>query len=130
MKGKKVVVTPHKTEFEILTKQEPTLKNITKTAKEYNITIQLKGNIDTISDCENIKLNETGTPAMTVGGTGDVLAGVVSGLMSKGLIPYNAARLGAFITGFAGELAFKEKSYGLLPEDVIEKIPTVFNQFL
>lgn len=67
---------------------------------------------------------------MTVGGTGDVLTGVVAGLMAQKASPFAAARIGAFTAGLAGDLAFEEKSYGLLATDVIEKIPFVLRRYL
>lgn len=99
-------------------------------AEKIGFTILLKGKIDIISNGKFIRLNKTGNSAMTVGGTGDVLAGICSGLLAKGLTPFDAARLSAFINGYAGDLAFKEKSYGLLATDVIEKIHEVLKIFL
>jgi NAD(P)H-hydrate epimerase len=62
---------------------------------------------------------------MTVVGTGDVLTGIVAALLAKGLSPFNAARLGAYINGSAGDICFGRKSYGLLATDVIEAVPEV-----
>jgi NAD(P)H-hydrate epimerase len=62
---------------------------------------------------------------MTVGGTGDVLAGICVGLLSKGVEPFDAARIAAFTNGAAGDLAFNDQCYGLLATDVIENIPSV-----
>ena len=67
---------------------------------------------------------------MTVGGTGDVLAGIVGGLLSKGIESFNAARIGAFLNGSAGNYAFTKKSYGLIATDIIEEIPNVFKKYL
>ena len=67
---------------------------------------------------------------MTVGGTGDVLAGIIGALLSKGVEPFNAARMGIFINGAAGNLAFEKYSYGLIATDVIEQIPNVFKKYL
>jgi NAD(P)H-hydrate epimerase len=83
-----------------------------------------------MSDGRFVKLNRTGNDAMTVGGTGDVLTGVVAGLMAQGASPFAAARIGAFMSGLAGDLAFEEKSYGLLATDVIHKIPFVLRRYL
>jgi NAD(P)H-hydrate epimerase len=60
-----------------------------------------------------------------VGGTGDALAGVVAALLAKGMTPFDAARLGARLTGEAGERAAAEKSWGLLATDVVEALPYV-----
>jgi len=67
---------------------------------------------------------------MTVGGTGDVLAGIVGALLSKGVEPFNAARIGAFLNGAAGNIAFEKKSYGLVATDIIEEIPHVLKKYL
>ncbi|MDI6887804.1 MAG: NAD(P)H-hydrate dehydratase, partial [Candidatus Thermoplasmatota archaeon] len=72
----------------------------------------------------------TGNEAMTVGGTGDVLAGIVAALLAKKVEPFKAACMGSFINGYAGDLVFKEKSYSLLATDIIEKIPMVLKEFL
>jgi len=67
---------------------------------------------------------------MTVGGTGDVLAGIVGALLSKGVKPFDAARIGAFLNGAAGNIAFEKKSYGLIATDIIEEIPRVLKKYL
>mgnify|MGYP000521758670 CR=1 FL=1 len=127
----KVVITPHAGEFAILFKEKLSenllergelVRNI---AKKYEITILLKGHVDVISDGKEVKYNMTGNPGMTVGGTGDVLSGIVAALMAQGAEPFQAACAGAFISGKAGDLALEEKGYELLATDVIEKIPDV-----
>jgi NAD(P)H-hydrate epimerase len=67
---------------------------------------------------------------MTGAGTGDVLSGSVAALLSKGLSTMEAASLGAFLTGKAGEYAFADKSYGLIATDLIEEIPHVLRDNL
>ena len=67
---------------------------------------------------------------MTVGGTGDVLAGIIGALLSKGVGPFNAIRIAAFLNGAAGNNVFTKKSYGLLATDVIEEIPHVLKKYL
>ena len=87
-------------------------------------TILLKGAIDIISDGQNIRLNQTGTSAMTVGGTGDVLAGVCGALLCH-LSGYHAASLGAWIIGSAGEEIEKSRGLGLLATDLLDVIPSI-----
>jgi NAD(P)H-hydrate epimerase len=89
-------------------------------------TLLLKGNIDIITDGKQIKLNRTGNPGMTVGGTGDVLAGITGALLARGLTPFSAARAAAFINGYTGDLAWKKFGYGLTATDIIELIPQCF----
>ncbi len=67
---------------------------------------------------------------MTVGGTGDVLAGIIGALLSKGVEPFNAMRIAAFLNGEAGNEGFKKKSYGLLATDIIEEIPGILKKYL
>ena len=77
-----------------------------------------------------MRSNGTGTPGMTVGGTGDVLAGLVAGLISKGMGRFDGACLGAYISGAAGELAFADHSYGMSATDVIDNIGKVLKEGL
>jgi len=136
IKNKKGVVTPHRNEFKRLTGAklsddvDKNVKMVERFARKTRMTILLKGSIDIISNGRKTKLNRTGNPGMSVGGTGDVLSGIVGGLLAKNVSSFNAAKMAAFINGFAGDLAFKEKSYSLLATDVIEKIPEVLKRFL
>ncbi len=123
------VLTPHRGEFEMLVSGQG-YKDIEKKSKEFarenKVTVLVKGKIDHVTDGENHKRNDFGNEGMTVGGTGDILSGVVGALMSKGLSPLKAARVGVFMTCYSGDKAFKERSWGLVPEDIIEKIPESF----
>ena len=136
LRGKSGVITPHEGEFKKLTgKSVPAeIKRRSQTVREaaskLGLTILLKGPVDVISDGSFVKLNRVHNEAMTVGGTGDVLTGIVSGFMAQKAKPFAAARMGAFTAGFAGNLAFDEKSYGLLATDVIWKIPLVLRRYL
>lgn len=121
-----VVLTPHRREFQRL--------GGTCCANELsariNATVLRKGHEDEISDGRRTRLNRTGTSAMTGAGTGDVLAGCVASLLSKGLTPFDSACLGAYICGKAGERAFEDKSYGLIATDIVEEIPHVLRDGL
>ena len=94
------------------------------------VTILLKGPIDILNDGDKTKLNIVHNEAMTVGGTGDVLAGIVGAMLSKGVDPFNAVSIAAFLNGEAGNQAFSKKSYGLLATDIIEEIPYVLKKYL
>ena len=134
--GKKAVITPHSREFKALTGKtladtpEERASAVRDAAKSLGVTILLKGPVDIVSDGDRVKYNYTGNPGMTVGGTGDVLCGIVAGLISKGMAPYDAARLAAFVNGRAGDLAFAVKSYGLTAVDVADNIGRVLAEFL
>jgi hydroxyethylthiazole kinase-like uncharacterized protein yjeF len=130
------VVTPHSREFtelsgihlsENLLIRRDTVELWTN---EHNITTLLKGPTDIISNGEYTKFNTIHNPAMTVGGTGDVLAGITGALVAKGILPFNAARIAAFINGAAGNIAFNQRSYGLIASDIIQEIPTVLKNYL
>ena len=137
LKGKRGVITPHAGEFKKLTGKsvpsddlEKRAAMVKEAAARTNMTILLKGPIDVISDGTYVKLNRVHNEAMTVGGTGDVLTGIVAGLIGQRATPYAAARIGAFTCGLAGNLAFEERSYGLLATDIIEKIPFVLRRYV
>ncbi|KON32748.1 hypothetical protein AC477_02515 [miscellaneous Crenarchaeota group-1 archaeon SG8-32-1] len=87
----------------------------------------MKGPVDIISDGIQTKFNFTGNAAMTVGGTGDVLSGIVGGLLAMGIEAFDAAVAGAFINGAAGDFVAIEKGYHMLPTDLLEWIPAVMD---
>jgi NAD(P)H-hydrate epimerase len=128
---KNMVVTPHEREFQELTGKkvpadiEARSKLVSEQSKALKATILLKGPIDVVADGKRLKLNETGNPAMSHGGTGDSLCGVVAALLAKKMDTFDAARVAAFMNGRAGDFAFAEKSYGLLATDVVEALPRV-----
>lgn len=136
IENSKTIITPHAQEFKELTgidlskDIDDKIRIVKKWANELGVTILLKGFIDILSDGKDVKLNKIHNEAMTVGGTGDVLAGIIGALLSKGIEPFNVVRIAAFLNGEAGNEAFNKKSYGLLATDVIEEIPTVFKRYL
>jgi len=136
LKNSKTIVTPHSGEFKELTgvklKEDINTRKseVEKQANKLGITILLKGPIDVISDGKQTKLNDIHNPSMTVGGTGDVLAGICVSLLSKGVEPFNAARIAAFLNGSAGNISFDKKSYGLIATDIIDNIPTVLKKYI
>jgi len=128
-----MVLTPHAGEHAILTgkKLPENLKEkvseVQKTAEELGAIILLKGPVDIISDEKHFKLNFTGNPGMTVGGTGDVLSGIVAAFLAQQIDPFEAAVAGAFVNGAAGDFVFQEKGYHMVATDLIQKIPQVLN---
>ncbi len=136
IENSKTIITPHAQEFQKLTgialseDIDDRIRIIKKWASELGVTIFLKGHIDILSDGKDIKLNQVHNEAMTVGGTGDVLAGIIGALLSKGIEQFNVVRIAAFLNGEAGNEAFNKKSYGLLATDIIEEIPTVLKRYL
>lgn len=136
LKGLRGVVTPHAGEFTLLTGEklpddvEGRSKAVRSWAKRLDMTILLKGQLDIVSDGNMLKLNRTGNPGMTVGGTGDVLTGIVGGLLARKLSPFNAARIGAITNGYSGDLAFAELGYSIGPMDVACKITDTLKKFV
>jgi len=125
------VLTPHAREFTRLGgSKQLTPEAVDVLAQKFNATVLLKQPVDIISDGQRHKLNRTGNPRMAVGGTGDVLAGIVAGLMAKGVEPYNAARMGAYLSGAAGDLAFGRLGQSMTATDVIACIPTALERCL
>ena len=128
-----LVLTPHAGEYRLLTNKklpmdfETRVEDVRKTARKLKAVILLKGHVDVISDGERVKLNFAGNPGMTVGGTGDVLSGVVGAFLAQGADPFEAAVAGAFINGAAGDFVQGEKGYHMVPTDLIEWIPRVMD---
>ena len=128
------IVTPHAGEFKRLfgtepgsTKQEMT-SNVHRLAKEHGITIVLKGWINIISDGEQLAAIKRSTPAMTVGGSGDVLSGLTAGLLAK-MKPFDASVVAIYVNGLAGNLAFKRAGLHIIATDLIDMLPRVMKQF-
>ncbi len=127
------VLTPHAGEYSILAgKKLPGIldrkvADVQKTSASLNAVVLLKGRVDIVSDGKRFKLNFTGNPGMTVGGTGDVLTGVVGAFLAQRVDPYDAAVAGAFVNGAAGDFVFQEKGAHMVASDLINWIPHVLN---
>ncbi len=125
---KNVIITPHAGEIKRLSgadvpeDENVKLDFVRNFALENRLTVLLKGRVDIISDGAEVRASRTGNAGMTVGGTGDVLAGLTGALFAKH-DAFPAACAAAFINGAAGDLAFQEFGYGLLATDVIDHIP-------
>jgi ADP-dependent NAD(P)H-hydrate dehydratase len=133
--NKNVVVTPHAGEFKRLFGIVPSdsknerIKLVETKAKEFGITVLLKGATDVVSDGTTTYLNEKKTPAMTVGGTGDVLSGLVAGLLSNNRNPLESAAAATFINGLAGKSAQKRLGLHMTSMDLLDEIPSVMKPF-
>ena len=127
-----MVLTPHMGEFKSLFSEQipqkltDKIETIREASKKSNSTIILKGSVDIIVYKDEIKLNSTGNPGMTVGGTGDCLAGLIGGLIAQGHAQFEASFLGAYINGRAGDLASFGMGYHFTATDLIEYIPQAF----
>jgi NAD(P)H-hydrate epimerase len=118
------VLTPHRGEFrKIFKKQlsgdvEKDAQIVSEVAAKWKTTIVLKGQKDIISNGKITKFNKTGHPGMTVGGTGDVLTGIIGALLAVIDNPFLVSCLGVYISGAAGELAAKDYGDGLMASDI------------
>ena len=127
------VLTPHAREFQVLTGKElpSTLadkeRKVAKIAAKLTAVVLLKGHTDIISDGRRVRLNFTGNPGMTVGGTGDVLSGIVGALLAKNHDPFEAAVAGAFICGAAGDFVKRAKGYHMVATDLLRWIPKMMD---
>jgi ADP-dependent NAD(P)H-hydrate dehydratase / NAD(P)H-hydrate epimerase len=127
----KLILTPHPGEMARLLGQpiEAVQKNRKKTAVEtaklLNCVVVLKGHQTIVADSQGASyINKTGNPGMASGGVGDVLTGLIAGIVAQGANPFKAAVAGVYLHGLAGDLAVKEKGeYGMIASDLVEKIP-------
>ena len=116
------ILTPHRGEFRMLYGAEPDEKAVGALAKKTGAIILAKGSVDFISDGKNVYSNKTGTPYMTTGGTGDVLAGVCAAILARGTNSFEAACAAAYIIGLAGEAAAKKFGDGLVGSDLLVEL--------
>jgi len=135
IRGANAVVTPHAKEFERLfgvhlpDGLDERVEAVSGEAKKAGVTVLLKGPTDVISDGERTALNDTHTPAMTVGGTGDVLTGITAGLLAKRMPPFEAACAAAYINGAAGVEAVKQLGFHITASDVANQIANVMKKY-
>ncbi|WP_406533351.1 NAD(P)H-hydrate dehydratase [Methanobrevibacter sp.] len=141
-----IILTPHIFEFKSFFNVEDDLKldidsydfrkvdeNITEfqqIARGIKGTVIVKGQYDLILQGTKFRINKSGNPGMTVGGTGDALAGIVTGLLSQGLNTFDCACLGVFINGLAGDMAYDEKGNGFSATDLVSYIGGVIKDGL
>ncbi|MFB6129877.1 MAG: NAD(P)H-hydrate dehydratase [Salinigranum sp.] len=114
------IVTPDDNEIDQIESAYDTLEAF---SRETDAVVVATGAEDRILHGEERWTNDTGTAGLTVAGTGDTLAGIVGALVGRGLDRVEAARLGPWILGRAGELAAEEYGAGIVATDVVERIP-------
>lgn len=128
LRGRKLptILTPHDGEFARLggVIGEDRMSAAAALAEELGCVVLLKGHETCITDGTDGYLNPTGNPGMAVGGSGDVLAGVITALLGVGLPPLEAAACGAWLHGAAGDRCAAELGqYGMLPTDMLSALP-------
>jgi NAD(P)H-hydrate epimerase len=136
IKGKNVVVTPHSGEFyrlfgeEIPHEKKLKINFIEKIARKYSVTILLKGQTDIISNGIKTFLNsKTDSCAMTVGGTGDVLSGIISGLLSRNRNSLESSAAAAYLNGLAGKFVQRKIGIHMVATDLIDVLPYISKPF-
>jgi NAD(P)H-hydrate epimerase len=103
----------------------------TEFAREHRTVLALKGAGTVVTDGQQAYVNPTGNPGMATGGTGDVLTGMVAGLLCQGLPPFDALQLAVFMHGLAGDLGAQDKGeLSLTAEDLLERVPAAFQVFM
>ena len=120
------IVTPHDVEFTRLggNISVDRVESAAALAIDLGCIVLLKGHETVITDGKVCYTNKTGNPGMAVGGSGDVLAGIIVSLLGQGISPLEAAACGAWLHGAAGDLcAEKLGQYGMLPSDMVEALP-------
>jgi len=135
--GCRCVLTPHAGEFKRLYGLEPgssleeRVKNVADVSGRHRVVTLLKGVVDVISNGSETVVNRKPptAAAMTVGGTGDVLTGVVAGFLAKGVAPMSAAVAAAVANGLAGVAAAGKKGLHITAEDLLEHLPHVLKEY-
>ena len=128
LRGRKypTILTPHDGEFVRIggSVDGDRMHSCAEFSKEWNCIVLLKGHRTCISDGQTHYRNTTGNPGMATGGSGDVLAGIITALLGQGIAPLEAAACGAWLHGAAGDLcAAQMGQYGMLPTDMLNVLP-------
>lgn len=130
------VLTPHPGEMARLIARTKGFirKDRKKVAKDfaakYNVTLVLKGHRTVVAGPSGkIYVNKTGNPGMASGGMGDVLTGIIASLIGQGFSAFDAAKIGVYVHGSAGDIAAKEKGQpSLIATDLLNKLPDVLRK--
>ena len=128
LRGRKAptILTPHDGEFTRIGGSigDDRMDSAAAFARKWNCVLLLKGHRTCITDGVTHYRNTTGNPGMAVGGSGDVLAGIIVSLLGQGIAPLEAAACGAWLHGAAGDLCAAEiGQYGMLPTDMLNVLP-------
>lgn len=128
LRGRKAptILTPHPGEFVRFSDRDckDRVKAAAQLAEELSAILVLKGHETVITDAATCYINPTGNPGMAVGGSGDVLAGMITALLGIGLAPLESAACGVWLHGAAGDLCAEEMGqYAMLPSDMLNALP-------
>ncbi len=133
-----IIITPHPGEMSrLLGKpvtwvQENRIEAVKSFSKQWGVITVLKGSRTLIADPEgNLRINTTGNPGMASAGMGDVLAGMIGALLVQGISPFDAASLGVWLHGAAGDrVANAMGPVGFLASDLMQSLPSVFKELI
>ena len=120
------ILTPHQGEFVRLGFPigEDRMASARQAARELGCVMVLKGHGTCVTDGQREYINPTGNPGMAVGGSGDVLSGIIGSLLGQGLAPLEAAACGCWVHGAAGDQCARDLGqYGMLPTDMLNALP-------
>ena len=130
----KSVITPHFQEFKTLFRGvnlSSSEKNVAEAVKRIQEVVILKGNGSLIGVGETVYKNQTGSSALATAGSGDVLTGLIVGLMAQGVSVEESARLGVFLHGLAGDLAEADLgTHSVIASDIILHISAAFKALI
>lgn len=132
-----MILTPHPGEMARLTMlsaeqvQSDRERIASEFAKKHRVIVVLKGHATVVASYDgSVYVNDTGNPGMATGGCGDVLTGMIAGLLGQRLTPWDAARLGVYLHGLAGDMSAAERGeIGLLASDVADRIPLAIRRY-
>ena len=120
------ILTPHEGEFRRLAGEinGDRVSRARCLANDLGATIVLKGHETVITDGQLCYVNSTGNPGMAVGGSGDVLAGIIASFLGQGIDPLISAACAVWLHGAAGDICAREiGQYGMLPSDILDVLP-------
>jgi NAD(P)H-hydrate epimerase len=133
-----VIVTPHPGEFARL--RQTTIAEVQKgratqaaklAAMAPGLIVVLKGAGTVVTDGNRCYVNTTGNPGMATGGSGDVLTGVIAALLAQGASGFDAAQMGVYVHGFAGDIARDhDGEIGMIAGDIVDALPDAFAHFM
>jgi len=130
----KLILTPHPGEMKrlwsgLLREELPAdrQEQALQLAQRTNTVVVLKGAGTVVTDGEKVYINKTGNPGMATAGSGDVLTGVITALLGQGLSDFDAAVLGVYIHGLAGDIAAEKMGQvSMMTTDIIDSLPDAF----
>lgn len=130
-KGKQILLTANQGEYKLLSNKtwpksaRDRITAVRELARRYKSTLIVKGAEDYVSDGVRIYVDREGSPYLTKGGYGDLLAGVAGAMLARGNSPFDAAMLAAYVVGKAGKLTAKRLGESTMASDVLAEIPMV-----